>query len=119
MENSFRRQMKLPENVDMEEIKCNVNEKGKLTVSVPQVPAIEQKQNMIPINVHVNEDASLKSEETDDEVEVDSEDEQEKEGEIMDDTVWFYYNYYCYGNFIVLLYYIYCLLLLPYLNCNF
>lgn len=51
-ENTFSRQIKLPENVDLTNINCNVDEDGKLVVKVPQIPSVEAKKT-IPIEVRL------------------------------------------------------------------
>ncbi|CAD5232960.1 unnamed protein product [Bursaphelenchus xylophilus] len=52
VERQFQRVVRLPKHVEMEEIKCELDEQGKLTVNVPKVAAIEEKKSTnIPIQM--------------------------------------------------------------------
>ncbi|CAD5213304.1 unnamed protein product [Bursaphelenchus xylophilus] len=47
---ALTRVVRLPKHVKMEEIKCELDEQGKLSVNVPKVAAIEEKKSTnIPI----------------------------------------------------------------------
>ncbi|CAD5216856.1 unnamed protein product [Bursaphelenchus xylophilus] len=56
VERQFQRVVRLPKHVKMEEIKCELDEQGKLSVNVPKVAAIEEKKSTnIPIQMKKQE----------------------------------------------------------------
>ncbi|CAD5220305.1 unnamed protein product [Bursaphelenchus xylophilus] len=51
VERTFNRHIRIPKNVDVQKISCQVDDKGQLTVKVPAVQPVEAKKQNIPIQV--------------------------------------------------------------------